>query len=584
MLSYFPSIYPSELLYSVLARYHRHVGSPGAAHILEALFGNRRVIATFDLPGHLEQLSERIPSKRGLSANWIIDNLTLFPYFTAFEPPHIRVKVRKAMQKGSIDGMHVRLGLAAFRVGRVQRLRFCSKCAEEMREKYGELYWRRDHQLPSVMVCPEHVCPLLQSKVLLTQHSRHEFIAATFENCPIHTRPVTSLMEGTDLSRLHQLACLSASLLNTLPEPRTFARWTNYYRKLMAETGLAKSPSTMDQKSFEEEFRHFYGATLELLPNIIEQGDFPSNWLAAMVRKHRKAFHPLQHLLVQNFLTHRDKQLSPFGKGPWPCRNPLAKHHTDKPIKNFTQHRNHNKLVAVFSCTCGYVYTRNFDPLTGKLGLPHFLRFGPLLESALRKFIEEGLGLRQIGRVLNLDPKTVVRECGNLGIYIPWALKPSGRIRSQDNIALSEKSEVMLGCDSKEKFVSRKSVTKLRHDWKKIDRTWVAKLKKTFTEALNEYPPVRITVAELERRNGKRGWLLKRRHRMPKTMAYLDCVVESTEGFQLRRIRWAISELEMGGLSVKAWRVMRKAGLHSDKRNWVEHVIEEHLNVLRFAA
>ncbi|MDO8775302.1 MAG: TniQ family protein, partial [Burkholderiaceae bacterium] len=100
MLAYFPKVYPGELLYSVLARYHLHVGTPGPMHTLDALFGNRKVISTFDLPGHLQSLADRIPPDCDLSVDRVIDTLTLFSYFTAFEPPALQEKVRGAMRGG----------------------------------------------------------------------------------------------------------------------------------------------------------------------------------------------------------------------------------------------------------------------------------------------------------------------------------------------------------------------------------------------------------------------------------------------------------------------------------------------------
>jgi hypothetical protein len=45
-----------------------------------------------------------------------------------------------------------------------------------------------------------------------------------------------------------------------------------------------------------------------------------------------------------------------------------------------TQHRNHCITVGVFTCACGYVYTRCFYSSIGKLGPARFLSFGPLLE------------------------------------------------------------------------------------------------------------------------------------------------------------------------------------------------------------
>jgi len=582
---YFPAFYPGELLYSVLARYHLHIGSPGPMHLLDALFGNRKVIATFDLPGHLNDLSERIPSEYGLSTNRLIKKFTLFSYFTAFEPPSLQAKVRQAMLCGTIDGLHVRLGLAAFRVGRIRRLRFCPGCAREMQANYGELYWRRDHQLPSVVVCPEHACPLLQSEVVFTEHSRHKFVAATLDNCPSHARPIISVMESSNLSHLHRLACLSADLLNKPPEPRTFAAWTVFYRNKMVETGLSKSSITMDQHLFDEAFRCFYGATLEMFPNVMKSGDFPSDWLAAMVRKHRKAVHPLFHLLLQNFLDQRDRFKSPFGTGPWSCRNPLAKHRSSTPIKSITQHSNHGKTVGVFECTCGYAYTRFFDPGSGELGAPRFLHFGSLLEPALRKLVIKGTGLRETSRSLKIDPKTVVRLANDLRITVPWKQSSS----KNEQCTLQKKIKRRLTKRSRhnapliQKHRRQKSNRPI-HDWPKIDSAWVTQLKKLANCIIEEQPPIRITVAELERRAGLRGWLLKRRHRLPKAINLLNDIVENVDDFQLRRIRWAIDELEREGGPIKAWKVVRKAGLRSGNLERVKALLEEEPDFLRLVA
>ena len=43
MLPYFPAPYPDELLYSLLARYHRHTCSVSPKGTLEDLFGSRNV-------------------------------------------------------------------------------------------------------------------------------------------------------------------------------------------------------------------------------------------------------------------------------------------------------------------------------------------------------------------------------------------------------------------------------------------------------------------------------------------------------------------------------------------------------------
>ena len=51
------------------------------------------------------------------------------------------------------------------------------------RASVGEGYWRRSHQLPGVLVCPEHLCWLRGAR-LPKIVGQHDFIAATQSTCP----------------------------------------------------------------------------------------------------------------------------------------------------------------------------------------------------------------------------------------------------------------------------------------------------------------------------------------------------------------------------------------------------------------
>lgn len=564
MLSYFPAVYPDELLYSVLARYHRHTGLPGSMHTMSTLFGKQQVIATIDLQGHLQKLADRIPSERGMTVDRLINKLTLFPYVTAFEPPSVQSMVRQAMMRGNVENLHVRLGLTASRIGSVRRLRFCSQCAEAMIATHGELYWRRDHQLPSVLVCPEHGCSLLESNVSFVQHSRYEFIAATLEKCPPYARPVIPVVDQLTLSHLQSLARLSAELLHNQPMPQTFAGWTAFYRVRMIEIGLTLADGRIDQQRFSQEFRNYYGRTLEILPGVLEGCEFSGNWLKSMVRKHRKAVHPLYNLLVQNFLAQRDfvqrdRHVYLFGAGPWECLNPLAEHRSTSPIKNVVQHSNHGKITGVFTCTCGYVYTRSFNSATGEVGPPRFQQYGPLLEPTLRKLIADNASRRKIGQILQLDPKTVFRLTSELD-----AVRQSGQRLVPSKNKPTKSPAKTTGARRKEAcLLGKYKPDSARRDWDAVDKACITKLSLLPTLILKELPPVRITFAELDRRIGKRDWLRPHQHLLPLTKPFLDHTLESIENYQLRRIRWAIQELEMDGGPVKSWLVLRKTGLRS---------------------
>ena len=61
---------------------------------------------------------------------------------------------------------------------------------------------------------------------------------------------------------------------------------------------------------------------------------------------------------------------------------------------------------------------------------------------------------------------------------------------------------------------------------------------------------------------------------MPMTRGYLATITESIVDFQIRRIRWAIRELNRRQEPVVSWRVMRLAGLGENISNRVRAVLE----------
>jgi hypothetical protein len=237
------------------------------------------------------------------------------------------------------------------------------------------------------------------------------------------------------------------------------------------------------------------------------------------------------------------------------------------------KHRNRGSTVGVFTCSCGYVYTRCFNPITYKLGPPRFLRYGPLLEPVLRRLVIAGTHLREVGRTLQLDPKTVVRLAQELGIPVPWKILPARGGRTKSNATMRGVAKRPMPSKSTRSISKQKPSSCTRQDWIAIDRELLTKLSRVVATIRQETPPIRITVAELERRIERRGWLLKRRHHLPNTMAFLVQSVESTEKFQLRRIQWVIRDLEKDGC-VKAWEVMRKAGLRSNSLKKINDILD----------
>lgn len=531
MLPYFPPAFPDELLYSLLARFHRHVGETSPKRTLDVLFGNRSVRAGVLLQGHLQALSERLPPQRELTPERLLADFTLYPYLTAFQPADVRLAVRDALFLGHAEWVAVRLGLAASRVQGATALRYCPACRSEMLARYGELYWRRDHQSPGVTVCPEHGALLQDSTVCPGSIGQHSFIAADEDNCP---KVLSDAKDDASIPWMVAKRC--ARLLRSPPPPMSLREWGAHYHHELRQRGFGKGDDRIDQRRLSLDFASWSG-----------EPEMPGaeSWLAAMARKHRKAFHPLQHVLLGLFLyAHAPvAQAPPFGVGPWPCRNLLAEHYGQPVVQLVETHAEGGKLIGQFSCSCGYVFSLAAVPGSK----PRILDLGPLFRQRLRQLVAEGAGLRATASALCVDPGTIRRHAERLGLNVPWTpLKPRPHVPRSPRVTCPQPAP-------------RDPVP--RRDWPVLDGQLCGALRAEAERIKALSPPTRVSAAQLQRQFGRRDWLASRLSKLPMTARALAEEAESVEQFRLRRIVWAAEELRRRNLPLKSWRLRRLACL-----------------------
>ncbi|QIL19765.1 TnsD family Tn7-like transposition protein [Thermomonas sp. HDW16] len=571
-LAYFPEIYPKELLYSVLARYHRHTGTPSSSHTMEALFGRRLIVASLDLPGHIQALADRLPTTAGWTADRIVDELTLLPYYTAYQSAAVRRLARRSVIRGASNCLMTRLGMAAFGVQHITKLRFCRLCQQDMLSMYGECYWRRDHQLPGALVCADHGCSLQVSTVSLVERGRHEFVAADRRVFSSDAPMMVRNLDQQVMSDLQRLAQISRNALENPGPAKSCRAWTQYYRLNIGRLGCSYSMQRVDQRRLREQFNFHHKTVLPELSRLFLGRGESQGWLAAIVRKHRKAFHPLHHLLVQDFLDHQEVRTDPFGNGPWPCLSPLAEHKGRPTVARVEVHRNRGHQVGVFQCACGYTYTRSHFGGDRGLGPPRFQTYGPSLVPALRGLVREGYSLRAVARRLEIDPKTVVKLVEELGIDTVW------KARAVPKRELKIRPPVV-SAPPKGSGKAKAVALAVRVDWSSRDEQVSAKISRAAREIRGLVPLVRVTTLQIERRCWNRGWLSKRAEKLPKAMRRLKGVVETVNVFRRRRIAWAIDEMAKADARLVAWQVLRKAGLGTEYAELAKGLVDEYLGV-----
>ncbi|MFT2095628.1 TnsD family Tn7-like transposition protein [Acidiphilium multivorum] len=414
MLAYLPALRPDELLYSLLARLCRHGGILSPKQMLEEAFGRRTVYAHPFLQTNLHRLATNLPPKRGLTEDRLAMDTTLFPYLTAFQPASVRAWAMTTMSRGAAESLHVRLGLAAGTVRLPVALRYCPACRAEMLAQHGELYWRREFQLPGVLVCLQHSVPVTDSLVRPAEQGQHNFVAADENNCPAAPSPPAWAAKPEAMKLLWNISRASTALLSTPPDAQPLTYWGGHYRDALAARGLGKGTSRIDQNALQRAYLAHFDPVLSILPNAA-----PDAWLEDMGRKHRKAIAPLHHLLLRLLLEAlplSNPRPQPFGLGPWPCRNPLAEHYRQSVIADCTTHREGGKTIGAFRCACGYAFSMATEPASRL----RILDFGPLFEARLRVLVANETSLRGTAKALHVDAKTVLRYVGKFAIATSW--------------------------------------------------------------------------------------------------------------------------------------------------------------------
>ena len=416
--------------------------------------------------------------------------------------------------------------------------------------QYGESYWCRTHQLPSVLLCPKHNESLRLSHVVLFHENRHAYLTASASTCP-NTAPILDVGLPSARSRLLLIAQRSAELLQQNMAAKTLSEWTSWYRQQLAEKGFLRHRH-VDRKILHDGVRLYYGDALQVLEGVsttIRELD----WLDVLCRKQRKSQHPLYHILLNLFLDSKLSSVSVFGTGP--CLNPLEQHLGECRISTISTHRNHGRTVGVFACDCGYAYTRHWDNEKHALSKPLPQRYGHTFYQLLSKYQQQGFGLRATARLLHVDPNTV--QCERVRLN---AFPDSGTSKDVSN----------------KKSVLRKTPN-LHHlprtDWVAVDEALLTDFQQAVRTVLQETPPVRVTRKMLERLLDCVGWTEKRVQLLPKLSHYLAQVIESTADFQIRRLYWVVKEMQQQGEPIKAWRIRRLAHLPSSVLPEVENTL-----------
>ena len=168
MIGFMPELYPDELVYSWLSRYHAKSGHATHRQTIEELLYNPRDRIEIEFINHFTDDFQNVLLKH-IPIEQLIAEHTMFQSYAIFLPYEERREVFNSLVKMNgkyrqIHGMHSS--------GNLNNLRYCPLCVKEDREHYGETYWHRQWQIYGVDVCPKHKCYLENTDIICNGRSR----------------------------------------------------------------------------------------------------------------------------------------------------------------------------------------------------------------------------------------------------------------------------------------------------------------------------------------------------------------------------------------------------------------------------
>lgn len=289
---------PDETLFSLCSRHHRLSGNRLPATTCRTLFGHPRQGCAHDFPSRIDSFALATRGCLG-SAEQIVYDRTLLPYFLPFAQPEIGRAAIDAMRGPSIGGLKFRLGLLTSGIRAHHPLKGCLDCIEDDLRSYASAYWHRSHQLPGAAVCLKH-------KTWLCASNRKASGVGRFEWLLPHASHLIPISKGPVPVPALKLAQAAIALSSAAPGQTSAPDHTRQcYRQALREKGLmvGAEPYRLRHKEAGAEFAEFRRA----LTVAISGGPPPSiNEAAAevarLIYKPRSGTHPLKHLLLITWL------------------------------------------------------------------------------------------------------------------------------------------------------------------------------------------------------------------------------------------------------------------------------------------
>jgi Tn7-like transposition protein D/TniQ len=604
MIGYNVIPYKDELLYSQIARYLHHSLGDNLYRNMLKLFGNGGQPACIDLPNQLEKVFDNYFFMSVESVDSMIQKYTLYPFYEPFLKNNKRERILKHMKLGGTSIVHNIAGINGSSLDRSRFPRYCSECARESIETFGETYWQRVHNIPGVIVCPKHNVFIRTFSPLVRQLNFSQFIS------PYELRAQEL---SVDKNLDNNLLAISTLLSRILEGKYSFDINLIDYHGLIQRTVYMRG-KIIRYSQLMDDMINCYGA------NALRKY-FPENsllhWVPGLVRKPLTYFNPIKHILLNNFLLQAPAQIQyglfndPIWDGPWCCVNPICCSYrkADRTVVRIFFDPTLNRTAATVSCKCEMVYKCSFTLYKGeRKKIITISEYGSSWKDHVILQTKAGNSALAISKGLNVSSGVILRFIKSRTTENDNDLKRQNELvkkRSEwksllESFEINKISNAIKANNSLYKwlfnhdhgwlkvtnrlYASRPQLIKLKLDWQTIDDQLLSKISEAVVVLKSQNFKGRITQNLISKIIKKeKNYLINHKSKIPNTATLLNDIVEPFEHYQVRRLAASISELKANQKQLTIAKIVRNSGLKSVTHPSVKEFLEDELNKLQSA-
>lgn len=255
LCTHFPEPVVGETLFSVCARFHRITALKRPSTTAELLFGNPRSVNKRCIPAGLETLVQSLPDIfRGTQE--VLHNYTQGTLYLRFMTKEQQQRCIIACALPFHHRQRLTFGWTSAQFETQHPMRFCATCALNDEAQHGTPIWHLDHQLPGVLICTQHMRPLIslphcaQRSTWPLPNSRNQSKTIALEDREISA--LTCLADsiqrlcGTKIANLHSLRtaiCLSLEDMGVARasraiNPKSLERWIDSKLSVFGNTNV----------------------------------------------------------------------------------------------------------------------------------------------------------------------------------------------------------------------------------------------------------------------------------------------------------------------------------------------------------